>query len=179
VESVLAKDAKDITDIKSPLELRYFPGRFIAWCAAAAVVALGALLTAWHMRRKKERPAPPPLPPHVLAYRELERLCAMNLVAQWRVKEYYVRLSDIVRRYIERRFGLRAPDRTTEEFLAEAVVSGLLDARARTLGGDFLEQCDLVKFARYGPTGDEITRAYSSAKKFVDETKEEEEKVKN
>jgi len=170
VESVLSADSRDIRDIKPPLELGYIPMRLFVWVLIGAALVAGAAILFLRRMRERKVAAPPLLPPHLAAYAELDRLLAMNLISQGRVKEYYIRLSDIVRRYIEGRFGLKAPDRTTEEFLAEAGASGLLDARARTLVGDFLEQCDMVKFAQYGPTGDEITGAHAAAKRFVDET---------
>jgi len=168
-ESVLDKDAKDIKDIKPPLELAYIPVAPLVWLCAGGAAVAAALVALRRVRRKREL-SPPPRLPHLIAYEELARLLAMNLIAAGRVKEYYIGISDIVRRYIERRFGLRAPDRTTEEFLAEASASGLLDPRARTLVGDFLEKCDMVKFARYGPTDEENSGAYAAAKRFVDET---------
>jgi hypothetical protein len=174
VESVLDKDPKDIKDIKPPLGLSYVPVRMIIWLGAGAAAAVAAVILVSRRKRRGDLEGPSPLPPHVIAYAELQRLLEMNLIARGRVKEYYIRLSDIVRRYIERRFGLRAPDRTTEEFLAEASASGSLDARARTLVGDFLEQCDMVKFAKYGPTHDEIDGASAAAKRFVDETRQPE-----
>jgi len=169
-ESVLDKDAKDIKDIKPPLKLAYIPIAPIVWLCAGVVAAAVALTALRRIRRKSELSKPPLCAPHLIACEELRQLLAMNLIARGRVKEYYIRISGIVRRYIERRFGLRAPDRTTEEFLAEASASGLLDPRARTLVGDFLEECDMVKFARYGPTDEEINGAYAAAKRFVDET---------
>lgn len=172
VESVLDKEAKDIKDIKPPLALAYAPGLFFLWIALGGAAVAAAIV--WVRRRKSGKTVlqPPPPPPHVIAYEELKRILAMNLVAKGRVKEYYIRISGVVRLYIEGRFGLRAPERTTEEFLDEASRSGLLDARARTLVGDFLESCDMVKFARYGPSAGEIDEAYKSARRFVDETKE-------
>lgn len=169
-ESVLDKDAKDIKDIKPPLALAYVPVAPVVWLCVGAAVAALAVFAFRRIRRKRELAPPPPRSAHDVAYDELERLRAMDLIAKGRVKEYYVRISDIVRRYIERRFDLKAPDRTTEEFLAEAGASGLLDPRARTLVGDFLMQCDMVKFARYGPTAEEIEGVYAAAKRFVDET---------
>lgn len=169
-ESVLDKDAKDIKDIKPPLALEYVPVTPIVWLCIGMAVATIAIFMLRRIRRKRKLAPPPPRSPQLIAYDELERLRAMDLIAKGRVKEYYVRISDIVRRYIERRFSLKAPDRTTEEFLAEAGASGLLDPRARTLVGDFLEQCDMVKFARYGPTAEEIDGVYAAAKRFVDET---------
>lgn len=170
VESVLDKEPKDIRDIKPPLPMPYFPVKLVAWLAAAACAAVAAAVLLRRFRKRTAESVLPPRPPHEVAHDELRRLKAMNLPAGGRVKEYYIRLSGIARRYIEARFGLKAPDMTTEEFLSEAGGSGLLDARARTLMGDFLEQCDMVKFARYGPAVEEMERAFDAAARFVDET---------
>lgn len=171
VESVLDKEAKDIRDIKQPLSLSYFPLRPAAWMAAGLCAAAVAAFLLARFRRRGIAAAPPPRPPHEIAYEELSRLEAMALPAAGRLGEYYMRLSAIIRRYIEGRFGLKAPEMTTEEFLSAAGASGLLDPRARALVGDFLEQCDMVKFARYGPSAEEAGRAFGAAVRFVDETK--------
>jgi hypothetical protein len=175
VVSVIAGKAEDIRDIKPPLEITYFPVAALVLVIVIAVVAASVIIL--YVRRKRRpgkiKGAPPP-PPHVIAYMELREIVARKLVEAAKYKEYYTALSGVVRRYIEGRFGLKAPDRTTEEFLEEAKVSGLLDPRARTLVGDFLEKCDMVKFAKYGPSNNECEAAYISAKKFVDETKEAE-----
>ncbi len=65
-----------------------------------------------------------------------------------------------------------APERTTEEFLAEMIVTEKLAEDHKTLVGDFLEHCDMVKFAAYGPDSREIENSFNSAKRLVDETKE-------
>lgn len=170
VESVLDKESKDIRDIKPPLPLPYFPVGLVAWLAAAACVTAAAIVLFRRFGRRRAAAPLPPMPPHEIARDELRRLKAMNLPLSGRVKEYYIRLSGIARRYIEARFGLKAPEMTTEEFLSEAGGSGLLDGRARVLVGDFLEQCDVVKFARYGPAVDEMDGAFEAAERFVDET---------
>ncbi len=95
----------------------------------------------------------------------------MDLISKGRIKEYYYRLSNIVRHYIENRFNLMAPERTTEEFLAEMMVTGKLTEDHKELVGNFLEHCDMVKFAAYGPDSREIENSFNSAKKLVDETK--------
>lgn len=172
VESVLDKEPKDIRDIKPPLPLPYFPVRLAAALAVcAAIAAAAAFVLTRRFRRGRAAEAAPSRAPHEIAYDELRRLKAMNLPLAGRVKEYYIRLSDIVRRYVEARFGLKAPEMTTEEFLVGAGGSGLLDPRARALVGDFLEQCDMVKFARYGPIPDEMDGAFGAAVRFVDETR--------
>src|SRR4029077_9600432 len=85
-------------------------------------------------------------------------------------KEYYSALSGIVRAYVERRFGVRAPEMTTEEFLLTTARGGRLQGAYRALLGEFLGQSDLVKFARHVPTLADSERAWASARRFVEET---------
>ncbi|MDD5556851.1 MAG: hypothetical protein PHN82_06325, partial [bacterium] len=134
----------------------------------AAVAAAAAVL---RRRRRRGPPAAPARPAHEIALEEIARLLAADLPGRGLVREFYASLSDIVRRYIERRFGLNAPDRTTEEFLLEAGAAGGLPERERGLVGDFLARCDLVKFARYGPRAGEIAGAAAAARRFIEETK--------
>jgi hypothetical protein len=99
------------------------------------------------------------LSPYQIALAALEKLREENLP----VEEFYTRLSDIVRQFIEGEFGLRAPERTTEEFLAEAT----LPAESMALLAAFLRESDLVKFARLRPGKDDIERAFGAAETFV------------
>lgn len=84
---------------------------------------------------------------------------------------WYVDLSAIVRRYLEDRYRLRAPELTTEEFLLEAQRSGQLTSAHRALLAQFLARCDRVKFARYAPEDAESQDALDSARAFLDETR--------
>jgi hypothetical protein len=58
-------------------------------------------------------------PAHEIAYARLRALVKDDLIKAGKVKEVYERVSNILRHYIEHRFDLRAPERTTEEFLIE------------------------------------------------------------
>ena len=91
-------------------------------------------------------------------------------MGQERIEEFYVRVSTILRRYVELRFGLRAPEQTTEEFLVSALAIGGLIAAHRDLLGTFLQHCDLVKFARHRPTPGAMEETFESAKTFVEHT---------
>ncbi len=102
----------------------------------------------------------------------LEQLHREQLPLQGRVEEYYVRLSTIVRVYIENRFGLRAPEMTTEEFLQVASSGQALSEGHRRALQEFLMRCDLVKFARYQPSGQEAEEAWCAAQRFVQETQD-------
>lgn len=87
------------------------------------------------------------------------------------VDAWYVELSGIVRRYIEGRYGLRAPELTTEEFLQEAGRLPELGAERRALLESFLEGCDRVKFAGYRPDEAESLEAIAAARRFLLETR--------
>ena len=98
-------------------------------------------------------------------------LLSEDLIGRGKIEEYVDRLSAIIRTYIEARFGLRAPERTTEEFLEEVRRSPSLGKEHKKLLADFLEQADLVKFARAQPGTKALAGFLESAKKFLEETK--------
>jgi hypothetical protein len=77
----------------------------------------------------------------------------------------------IVRRYLEDRFALRAPELTTEEFLSEARRAADLTPAHRDQLTSFLEGCDRVKFAGYRPDADESLATLRAARAFVEDTR--------
>jgi len=162
-----------LRDIKGPLGLG---NRFniLLLLGALVFLALLALLFMLLLRRKKASSGIPKRPAHEIAYEQLERLKAKNLIGQAKTKEYYSEVSDIIRRYLENRFLLKAPEMTTEEFLFYVREYSQLISGHKTLLKEFLLACDLVKFAKYVPLSEEIDAIFASAKKLVDETKEEE-----
>ncbi|MFT3697510.1 MAG: hypothetical protein QM831_30485 [Kofleriaceae bacterium] len=84
---------------------------------------------------------------------------------------WFVQLSAIVRRYLEQRYEIRAPELTTEEFLNIATQNPNLKADHRALLTAFLERCDRVKFAGYRPDSDESLATLKAARAFVEDTK--------
>jgi len=84
---------------------------------------------------------------------------------------WFVELSAIVRRYLEDRFSLRAPELTTEEFLREARRSRELSAEHQATLSSFLALCDRVKFAGHEPDDAESQRAIDVARRFIDDTR--------
>ena len=173
VKSVLPDDEvpQDIKDIPGPVELPVNnTPLLIGIVAVMLVIAGGAAAFLWLRRRKTIQEETVKKPPHVIAYEQLESLMASGLIEAGRIEEYYVLLSNTVRTYLENRFGLRAPEMTTEEFfVAAAKDSGLKDEHKKLLSR-FLTHCDLVKFARYGPNAEEMKSAHESATQFVRES---------
>ncbi|RMF81630.1 MAG: hypothetical protein D6744_06940 [Planctomycetota bacterium] len=106
----------------------------------------------------------------MLAMRELAELSSGDHFERGAVREFYYRLSEIVRVYIERKFGLAAPEMTTEEFLVRLA----RDRSAVPYDADrlraFLEECDRVKYAAYEPRREDGEQSISAARAFVDAT---------
>jgi hypothetical protein len=174
ITSLLAREpnASDIRDIKPPVEppIDWRP-YYLLGGALAVLVLLGFVLHRVLRGRDRRAAGPPPRPAHEIAHEELARLRARGLPEQGAFKEYYSALTGIIRGYLERRFRLRAPEMTTEEFLMVTARGGAaLQSGHRVLLGDFLGESDLVKFARHHPTLADTERAYGAATRFVDET---------
>ena len=114
--------------------------------AAALLICVPAGI--WFLRLKRAGKLPfqaSPVPPERSA---LDRLAAiLHLIDEGLVREFVREASDILRGYIEVRYGLRAPRLSTEEFLYEAEQSKQLDGDARDRLAHFLFCCDRVKFA--------------------------------
>lgn len=161
----------DLRDVKGPepFPVDWRPYWFGAG-AAAALAAAGALVWWLVRRRRRSAPAVAPRPAHETALAALDALRGRRLPESGAFETYYVSLSGIVRGYLEHRFALRAPEMTTEEFLQVTARGGGLARQHRALLGDFLEESDLVKFARHVPSVADAERAWTAARRFVDET---------
>jgi len=165
--------AEDIHDVKPPVALP-FDYLFLIWILAAILAALSAWFWWTFYRRGKPRKEKkvfaPPVIPWVEALRLLEELRAENLPAAGKIKEYYSRLSDIARHYIEGRFAIRAPEMTTEEFLSSLRDAAVLASAQKEVLRDFLICCDMVKFARFTSSEKQMEESFAAVKRLVEET---------
>lgn len=179
VTSLLGEQRAELTidDIEDVLEMPR-PASFV-WLWALGVVAVVTIAGLWlYLRRKRVKELVRIFKPaHEIAYERLRTLVKEDLVGAGRIKEFYERISDILRHYIEHRFSLRAPERTTEEFLAELANTEVLPACEKQRLGEFLKHCDLVKFAKHNPTTEQIQETFDLVKDFIEETKSDERKV--
>jgi len=161
-------DKDDIRPLKSPVEIKSgFPVWLVAIFILVIIVCMAVLL--YYMRKKTtiEEPISPPRPPEEVAFEELNALKDMRLIEKGLIKEYYIRISDIIRRYIESRYNVCALDRTTWELYREMRNSKRIDRTYIDKIRDFLEECDLVKFAKYIPEEREIEEVYKKAEEIV------------
>jgi hypothetical protein len=162
----LAQPSDGLRDIAPPIEIPS-GSAWLWWTLGtiALVVAL-ILLARWLQRRRQQLLIAPPIPAHIRARQKLEE--ALALIAQ--PKPFCIAVSDALRAYLEERFTFRAPERTTEEFLYELQATTHLTSAQKTSLGDFLTNCDLVKFAKYEPGESELRDLHSSALRLVEET---------
>jgi len=156
----------DLTDIRGLKPIIAPPTPWYWWVLGAVAVAGLVALIIWFIRRRPARPAPPPPPPHVRAKQRLN--AALDLLHDPRA--FCITVSDALRTYLEERFRLRAPERTTEEFLVELQTSPTLTAGQRQTLAGFLGSCDLVKFARHEPTETDLRALHGNALRLVEET---------
>lgn len=156
-----APAAPDIRDIRGP---RYvLPYWVLPALILVLVLIAAAIYGIWRRRRNRRAP---PLLPHEFALRRLEEI--RSLMQASSVREFSTAVSDIIRSYIERQFDVTATRRTTEEFLRDLLVgSNETLARHQGLLGDFLHQCDFVKFAALSLTLNNMESLLQSARAFV------------
>lgn len=169
----------DIYDIKKPIDAPHHPmeylGYAVGWLALCVVATLVALLVIFRRRKviglfAKQRPAEPP---HVSAIKALEVLHNQKLWQNNKHKQYYTRITDILRDYLGGRYGVHAMEMTTEEIM-DALEGMGIPAKNYTDLENILANADLVKFAKFVPEADYNETAYTNAYYFIEETKEQE-----
>ena len=94
-------------------------------------------------------------------------MLAENLPGRGLVKEFYLRLTGIVRQYVEDTTGIRAPEQTTEEFLRDMRSSAAFSPDRAGRLAEFLEAADLVKYAGQHPDKSQLDQAITRAHEFV------------
>ena len=107
----------------------------------------------------------PPKLPREIALEELERISleidAMNPY------QFSIRVSDILRRYVTNQYALPVTRQTSVEFLTALAKSSPFSANEKSLLEDFLNRCDLIKFARYEATSADSHLLLEEATRFV------------
>jgi hypothetical protein len=176
VNSLLEKDHKDLAlnPLKGPVGLPVKP--FTVWTillglGVAGLIAGGAFFLLKRRRAANNLHPLPQSPAHELAYRQLQEIVDEKLVERGELKLFFSKISDVLRGYIENRFGIHAPRRTTEEFLSGISRGAPFAAEHQALLGDFLHDCDLVKFAEHDPAQEEIAKAIDSCRAFIEATR--------
>jgi Domain of unknown function (DUF4381) len=151
---------EDIRDIRGPISV--LPGWVLPAVIAGVVLIALAAYGFWRWRRKRSAR---PLLAYELALQRLEGIRPLMQPAS--AQEFTTAASDIVRGYIEQRFDIAVTRRTTEEFLRDLDSANSPLAKYRAQLGDFLQQCDFVKFAAMSLMRRDMETLLDSARTFV------------
>lgn len=169
-------DKNDIRPIKGPESF----DRQKLWTSLGAILAgLLTLLLAAKIALRRFRRSPEDestKPPQARVRLELDRLKDRDLASTGRAREHASGLADLLRRYVERRFGLAAMEKTTTE-LSDSLRGAGLDRSFIDKTRAILERLDLIKFAKEEPTRADLEMTEKSILAIVEETTPEEKKT--
>ena len=158
--SILA--AEDFHEIAPPVNYSLVPTWVIFVATFGALTILGLLI--WWLLRRKQSAPPPKLPRE----RALEALDAMAYeIDHVNPYQFSIRVSDILRRYVTEQHGLPATRQTSIEFLNAVSRKSPFSVEEKSLLEDFLNRCDLIKFARYDATRADSELVLDEAIRFV------------
>ena len=166
-----------IADIEGVVEMPSKASYWWVWILCIIVITAGVVTWLFLRRKRTKEIIRIFKPAHEIAYNRLRALVERKLVEAGKIKEFYEQISDILRHYIEHRFNLHAPERTTEEFLAELPTTKVLSGTDQERLAELLTHCDLVKFAKYSPTTEQIQKTFDLVKDFIETTKSQEKKI--
>ncbi|MDA0750087.1 MAG: hypothetical protein O2964_05175 [Verrucomicrobia bacterium] len=163
----------ELHDIRPAMEI-VSVWEYVGWVVGALVLVLVAYFLARYLLKKRRETQAieatrPAVPAHVLARQRLDA----SLDQLHDPRAFCILVSDAIRYYLEDRFELKAPERTTEEFLEELQSSYSLNFEHKQTLEAFLQQCDMAKFAKADMLGQELKSLYDIGVQFVRETEPE------
>ncbi len=176
VNLVQVDTTKAIMDIKNPWGIPFRWREYLPYFIAALIILIlfGAGLY-YYMRRKRGLPlfpsrTVPLLPPDEEALAALDRMKKEKIWRSGQIKTYYTSLTDIVRRYVERRFQIPAPELTSDETI-QALSETETSEESITQLSHIFSVADMVKFAKSNPDPTEHEYCLDMAFEFVHGTK--------
>ncbi len=148
------------------LQNRVFPWKKLLFCLAvtALLILTFTQLKKW---RNKTIPTPQIIDPYQKALDALNLLQSEKLPEKGLFDNFYVRVTDIVRQYIEDAYQIKAPERTTQEFLNEVMQVSCFQEQTKNHLADFLKFADLVKFAKFHPAVKDCNKTIQAAQNFL------------
>ncbi len=176
VFTVEVDTTKDIKPIVRPMAEPYTIDEFLPWIVGVFFLGLAIFAIFYFIkRRKKNKPLfqkkeKPALPAHEQAIIDLETLRLKKLWQQDRLKEYHTELIDIIRVYIEGRYGIQAAEMVTHEIMDSLKKENVNSEALQKLYAS-LQLSDLVKFAKSGASAIENDTSLNNCTDFVNETK--------
>jgi hypothetical protein len=154
--------AEEFHDIAPPVDYSLIPP-WLVFVIAFVVLSLLGLVVWWFVKRRK--PDLPPKAPREIAIEELEQI--RGEIEIMNPYQFSIRVSDILRRYVTQQYGLPATRQTSIEFLTATAKAPSFSADDKSLLEDFLNRCDLIKFAKYEATTSDSELLLEEAIRFV------------
>src|ERR1700756_1606268 len=154
--------AEEFHDIAPPVDYSLIPP-WLVFVIAFVVLSLPCLIVWWFLQRRK--PELPPKAPREIALEELEVI--RGEIDRMTPYQFSIRVSDILRRYVSQQYGLPATRQTSIEFLTAAAKASSFSTDDKSLLEDFLNRCDLIKFAKYEATTSDSELLLEEAIRFV------------
>ena len=170
VQSVLTGNQDTLKDLKPQAELEADYKPFLFFLAALASAAYLVYRLIQYFRRRKKAPLAKPervRSAEEIAREAIERLLARKLVEQGHSKQFYLELSEIIKRFLGSKLGVHSLERTTEEFTRDLRAVSVPSGQYRMIR-EFLEDCDLVKFAKYRPGAEEVEQIIARSRAMID-----------
>jgi hypothetical protein len=154
--------AEEFHDIAPAVDYSLISPWLIFLGAFVSLTVIGFIV--WFIAKSFRRPTPPP-PPRERALALLEQIRAqITAINPYR---FSIRVSDILRRYVTEQFGLPVTRQTSVEFLEGLRGASTFSEDEKSLLEDFLNRCDLIKFARYEATTSDSELLLEEAIRFV------------
>lgn len=165
-----------IRDIKAPIKVpimfQEFAGYLGGGLLLLALLIIGGLYLKKYIEKRRNRVPEQVVEPesaHEHALKELQKIAGEKLWQGGKVKQYYTRMTDVLRVYIENRYVVNAMEMTTAEIVT--VLKPIVEKRQLELLSAILTTADYVKFAKYVPEFKENIACYDDAVAFVESTK--------
>lgn len=154
--------AEEFHDIAPPVDYSLLPP-WVIFCGALAALVLCGII-GWWIRRRWQHSRPQPSPRE----RTLELLDRIRREIEiLSPYQFSIRVSDILRRYVTDQYELPVTRQTSVEFLAALTKASPFSEDEKSLLEDFLNRCDLIKFARYDATTEDSRALLEEATRFA------------
>ncbi|MEY2555175.1 MAG: hypothetical protein QOF93_319 [Verrucomicrobiota bacterium] len=149
-------------EIAPPVDYSFIPTWVISLASFVGLCLVG--LTVWFFKRKRKFDQPPKLPREI-ALEELDLIAGE--IETTNPYLFSIGVSDILRRYVTNQYALPVTRQTSVEFLTALAKSSPFSTSEKSLLEDFLNRCDLIKFARYEATSADSRLLLEEATRFV------------
>lgn len=154
--------AQDFHEIAPPVDYSFVP-TWLIFVASFIILSLIGLVVWWFKRKKS--PALPPKLPREIALEDLDAIG--RAIETMNPYLFSIRVSDILRRYVTNQYALPVTRQTSVEFLSALAKAPSFSVNEKSLLEDFLNRCDLIKFARYEATSADSRLLLEEATRFV------------